>query len=264
MRLAAVGDNCIDYYAQTNSAYAGGNPVNVAVYFKRLGGTSSYIGVVGDDKYGEFMIKQIKSKGVDTSHIDILKGNTAVTQVELVNGERILNEYDEGVLENFKLTKAQKDFILEHDMLSTGLWGNIHNDLKFFKEKGILIAFDAATRPFDEASLIAMQSADYFFFAIDDYNKSNLDKLKEDMKKILSKGAKQVITTLGEYGSLVYDGKKFTSFGIIECDVIDTMGAGDSFIAGYLKGILDKKNTKECMEIGARNASETIGYEGAW
>lgn len=37
IRLAAVGDNCIDLYDQTGDAYPGGNPVNVAVYTVRLG-----------------------------------------------------------------------------------------------------------------------------------------------------------------------------------------------------------------------------------
>ena len=44
IRLAAVGDNCIDLYDQTGDAYPGGNPVNVAVYTVRLGGSASYTG----------------------------------------------------------------------------------------------------------------------------------------------------------------------------------------------------------------------------
>ena len=38
IRVAAIGDNCIDYYDSLNESYPGGNPVNVAVYIKRLGG----------------------------------------------------------------------------------------------------------------------------------------------------------------------------------------------------------------------------------
>jgi len=36
IRVAAIGDNCIDYYDSLNESYPGGNPVNVAVYIKRL------------------------------------------------------------------------------------------------------------------------------------------------------------------------------------------------------------------------------------
>ena len=51
IRVAAIGDNCIDYYDSLNESYPGGNPVNVAVYIKRLGGESSYTGAVGTDSF---------------------------------------------------------------------------------------------------------------------------------------------------------------------------------------------------------------------
>ncbi|MFR5702099.1 MAG: hypothetical protein ACLUD0_09650 [Eubacterium ramulus] len=38
IKIAAVGDNCVDVYDQTGEAFPGGNPVNVAVYTVRLGG----------------------------------------------------------------------------------------------------------------------------------------------------------------------------------------------------------------------------------
>ncbi|PID26639.1 MAG: fructoselysine 6-kinase [Candidatus Cloacimonadota bacterium] len=264
MKIATVGDNCIDYYLNSKKMYAGGNSVNVAVYSKRLGIDSSYIGAIGSDRYGEYMIKQIKSKDVDISHLNILDGKTAVTKVELVDGERVFGEYDEGVLKNFKLSSEQKRFILTHDLVITALWGNVHNDLKYFKESGMIVAFDAATEPFSNIGLIAMENTDYFFFAIDNYGKENLENLKLNMKKIYNKGVKQVIATLGECGSIVYNGTDFTEFGIIKCDVVDTMGAGDSYIAGYLKGVLEKRSIEECMRLGAKNASKTIQYNGAW
>lgn len=50
----------------------------------------------------------------------------------------------------------------------------------------------------------------------------------------------------------------------MECEVIDNMGAGDSYIAGFLIGILEGKSISECMQKGALSSSETIGYYGAW
>ena len=54
MNLAAIGSNCVDYYQNLRGGLPcpGGGPVNMAVYTLRLGGTSSYIGPVGDDSYG--------------------------------------------------------------------------------------------------------------------------------------------------------------------------------------------------------------------
>jgi fructoselysine 6-kinase len=84
------------------------------------------------------------------------------------------------------------------------------------------------------------------------------------MKSIKFKGPNIVVVTRGEKGSIAYDGNEFTEFGIIECDVVDSMGAGDSYIAGFLMGILEEKSILECMKKGAQSSSETIGYFGAW
>ena len=103
IRIAAAGDNCMDVYDKENKAFPGGNPVNVAVYVARLGGASAYIGPVGTDVYGKQMMDAIQGKGVDVSRMKILEGTTAVTHVEIVDGDRVLGDYEEGVMADFKL-----------------------------------------------------------------------------------------------------------------------------------------------------------------
>ena len=122
IRIAAAGDNCVDVYDKEGKAFPGGNPLNVAVYVARLGGESTYVGAVGTDSYGKMMIDAIKGKGVDVSHLKVLDGNTAVTHVEIVDGDRILGEYEEGVLADFKLNKDDIDFLCGYDMVVSGLW----------------------------------------------------------------------------------------------------------------------------------------------
>lgn len=64
---------------------------------------------------------------------------------------------------------------------------------------------------------------------------------------------------------MCYDGNVFHKFGIVPCEkLIDSMGAGDSYIAGFLKGIIDGKSIENAMELGASNATETLKYFGAW
>ncbi len=112
MKIAAVGDNCMDVYSSLGQAYPGGNPVNVAVYMKRLGEQAAYIGVVGDDPYGQLMKDRLSAKGVDISHLHTRPGKTAVTMVELVDGERVFGDYLEGVLADFQLTANDRQFLL--------------------------------------------------------------------------------------------------------------------------------------------------------
>ncbi|NYB73359.1 fructoselysine 6-kinase [Sedimentibacter hydroxybenzoicus DSM 7310] len=259
--IAAVGDNCIDFYDNTGEYYAGGNPVNVAVYVKRMNGNSSYTGVVGNDDYGRFMIEAITAKGVDTSHIRILNGKTAITHVEIKNGDRILGEYEEGVMADFKLTEEDIDFLCSHDLVVTGIWGMIESELYKIKGRGVPVAFDFADKLDYEITQKAVPFVDYAFFSCD--SKSD-DELHEFMKFIKSKGPGIVVVTRGEKGSIAYDGNEFSSFGIIECDVVDSMGAGDSYIAGFLMGILEGKSVEDCMKKGALSSSETIEYFGAW
>ena len=67
-KIACFGDNCVDYYEETDEFYFGGNPLNVAVYCKRLGQVSSYIGAIGTDRFGKAMKKAVADKGVNISH----------------------------------------------------------------------------------------------------------------------------------------------------------------------------------------------------
>ena len=55
MRLAAIGDNCVDFYERQGWAYPGGNAVNVAVYGRQLGIDTAYLGWIGKDNFGDMM-----------------------------------------------------------------------------------------------------------------------------------------------------------------------------------------------------------------
>lgn len=261
MKIGTVGDNCMDSYKEMGKAFPGGNPVNVAVYYVRLGGEASYVGVVGDDQYGPLMVNSIANKGVDASHIHTLPGKTAVTEISLVDGDRVMDSYDEGVLADFKLTEEDIDFLAGHDLVVSSVYGNVHNSFKDIRAKGVKLAFDASDVPEREASKIAVKNCDYFFYSNDD---GDTEEVRAQMKALKEEGPELVICMQGDKGSIVYDGKDFHKFGIIECDVVDTLGAGDSYIAGFLKGIMEGKTIEESMKMGAANSSETIGYFGAW
>ena len=261
LRLAAVGDNCMDVYDQTGEAYPGGNPVNVAVYFTRIGGRASYIGAVGTDRYAGLLTRALEKKKIDLSHIQVLKGSTAVTHVSLVNGERVLGEYEEGVLPRFRLTEEDIRFICSHDMMVTGLWGMVEQDLGRIRAQGVPVAFDFADKPRGPVLEAAVGNVDYAFFGL---VCSGGPELEAFLREIQARGPKVVTATLGEKGSLAYDGRRFVSCGIVPCRVVDTMGAGDSYIAGFLKGILEGRPLEDCMRQGAECSSETLKYSGAW
>ncbi|MEG2930587.1 MAG: fructoselysine 6-kinase [Ruthenibacterium sp.] len=264
MKLAAVGSNCIDFYNNVDGgkAYPGGGPVNMAVYTVRLGGKAAYIGPVGDDQYGDIMRKAIAGKGVDASHLHTEKGTTAVTQVQLIDGEREFGDYDEGVLAQYKLSEDDIDFIATHDVVVCDLWGKVEGYFEALQARGIKTAFDCATRPEDDACQVAVPHTDYLFFSSDD---GDTPALRAQMKNMHARGPQLVVAMLGEEGSMCYDGAEYHRFGIVPCEkVVDTMGAGDSYVAGFLFGLVEGKPLEKCMEQGAATATETLKYFGAW
>lgn len=264
MKLAAIGSNCIDYYKNLNGGtpFPGGGPVNMAVYTVRNGGQASYTGPVGDDEYGQLIKNSLTDKGVDTSHVEIKSGKTALSEVELIDGERCFGDYFEGVLETYTLSSEDINFILGHDVVVCDLWGKVEDSLKELQEKGIKTAFDCADRPEDQAAQIAIPNTDYLFFSSD---KSDTLELRHYMTELASQGPELVIAMLGEEGSLCFDGQEFNKYGIEPCDKVeDTMGAGDSYIAGFLYAKVQGKSLQECMAQGAKTATQTIQYFGAW
>lgn len=260
-RIATVGDNCMDVYDNLGKACPGGNPVNVAVYIVRMGGTASYTGIVGTDEYGEMMVDAIAAKGVDVSHVRTEKGATALTHVELVNGERIMGDYEEGVMENFTLRPEDVDFLGSHEFVVSALWGNAQGYFGAIRARGAKIAYDAAVRPWDPAAQEALPNVDYLFYSVDG---GDTPENRKRMIDLHAQGPSLVVATMGERGSLAYDGEKFIRGDIVPCDIVDTMGAGDSYIAGFVKGLAEGKEISECMKMGAECASVTIGYFGAW
>ena len=150
--LVAVGDNCVDYYVQTRTGYPGGNPVNVAVYFTRLGGRAAYIGAVGTDEGGALICDGLRRKNVDISHIHTVQGRTAVTRVALRDGDRVFLDYNEGVMADFTLTEADMDFLCTADMVVGGISGHGERYFPRIHSDGIPTAFDFSDEYDDPAA----------------------------------------------------------------------------------------------------------------
>ncbi len=261
MMIACVGDNCVDYYDLTGEAFPGGNPVNVAVYVRRMGGESCYIGAVGTDEYGTMLVDALKGKEVAVDRVHVLPGATALSHVQLIDGERVFGDYDEGVMADFKLTEDDKTYLKTCELVVSGLWGHAENDLADIAATGVPVAFDCAERPEDAAAQTALPHTTVAFFSDD---ASSDEDLRARVQRVYDKGARVVVATRGGKGSLAYDGKTFYDHGIVSCPVVDTMGAGDSFIAGFLMAYLRGETIPDCMTSGANSSAITLGYQGAW
>ncbi|MBR4163084.1 MAG: fructoselysine 6-kinase [Solobacterium sp.] len=261
--IACFGSCCIDYYVnlENGTPFVGGGPLNMAVHISLHDLDASFIGCIGTDAYGKLVLHKLTEKNINTDHLHILCGKTAVSEVELHGEERILGEYEEGVMQDFVLSEEDIAFIRKHKIAITDLWGNQTECMKQIKHDGILLGFDAADRPDDPVALGALPYTDIFFFSSDEPLKETQTKMNE----IYEKGPEIVVAMRGKQGSVVRDRDGFHFYDIIENrQVIDSLGAGDSYIAGFLSGLIQKETIEQCMRMGAEEASETLSYHGAF
>ena len=259
-KLIAIGDNCIDAYHKDNNFFSGGNAVNVSVYTKRFNSYSAYLGWVGSDLFGKKIIEDLNKKEVNTSHVHIKSGNTAITEVTLDGNERVMGDYHEGVMANFNITEDDISFISEHDIIHAGIWGHCEKYINTFYNKGLITSFDFSDCWDSPLLKTLIPFVNYAFLSA----KKDTIELRKKMQEMRNIGGNIIIVTLGDKGSILYDGNDFMKYPIINTNVIDTMGAGDSYIAGFLHGVINNKSLMQCMELGAKNASITIQYHGAW
>ena len=251
--IACIGDSCVDHYEALGQKFPGGNPVNFAVYLRRVGAEASFIGAVGSDEDGLLVRDALAGKGVDVSHVQVLEGPTPTTTVTMEQGNRVMEDY--------RLRPRDLDFIARHDLAVTALWGRCEGDLAAIRARGVPVAFDCADLPEDPAALAALPNVDIAFFSDDG---SSLEALMDKARGVAAMGPGTVVVMRGARGSMVYDGRTFYLQGAVDCPVVDTLGAGDSYIAGFLHAALLGKPIPERMRAGSENAAVTIGYVGAW
>ncbi|MBR6120584.1 MAG: fructoselysine 6-kinase [Oscillospiraceae bacterium] len=259
--IACIGDSCVDHYEALGQKFPGGNPVNFAVYLRRVGAEASFIGAVGSDEDGLLVRDALAGKGVDVSHVQVLEGPTPTTTVTMEQGNRVFTSYEPGVMEDYRLRPRDLDFIARHDLAVTALWGRCEGDLAAIRARGVPVAFDCADLPEDPAALAALPNVDIAFFSDDG---SSLEALMDKARGVAAMGPGTVVVMRGARGSMVYDGRTFYLQGAVDCPVVDTLGAGDSYIAGFLHAALLGKPIPERMRAGSENAAVTIGYVGAW
>ncbi len=262
MKFAAVGDNCIDWYYRQQEAHVGGCSVNVSVYITQLGEEAAYLGAVGSDENGVLVRQKLESFGVHTDRLHVLDGKTAVTRIELVDNERCFRGYDEGVLAEKYITEEDIAFIRSCDYMHTSVYGNCQEILKEV-ENDVVIAYDFAYKLEHETIPEVLKHIHYGFFSYEADDAYIRQYLKERWKQGGSH-LQLLVATLGGEGSLSYDGRAFYRHMIIPVKPVDTMGAGDSFISGFLVSRARGMDHAACVAAGSEKAKETILKKGAF
>lgn len=264
MKVLGVGDNCIDDYVELGKKYPGGNALNVAVYASRYPDVEAdYIGIVGTDENGGYMLEQIKENGLDTKHIIVEEGTTAVTKILIKDGDREFDDYIEGVQENAVLPYKKMPSPENYDIIHFTVWGFGREHTKKIKEStNCLISCDFSGQLDDRRTEI-MPFLDISFFS----GSKLVDEGKDPEKvlwKLKEKTAGIVVMTLGKHGSIVIEGDKVFRGESLPVEVVDTLGAGDSYIAGFLVSQINGDTVPKSIKKGHQAASEICKRLGGW
>lgn len=265
VKLIGIGDNVVDYYRDQGKIYPGGNALNVAVFYNRLtNDPCAYMGIVGNDECAAHVIDSLKQEGVDASRVRRAIGENGMAFVALdKDGDRVFEGSNKGGIQSrlgLILDEQDIHYISKHDLLHTSVFSRLEYRLPQLSEV-IDISFDFSTNYEDDYLKRVCPYIHYAFFSGSDLSE---EECMELMKKAHLLGTKMVCITRGGEGALLSTHDKIFKQPIIPTEVVDTLGAGDSFIAGFLSSYGEGQDVAKAMQKGAIVASQTCQNYGAF
>ncbi len=259
--------------AISENYFSGGVTANYLVAVARLGVSCGFIGAVGDDPYGDFLIEDFRNEKVDTKFTLKRKGKkTPVNFIFVVKGEKTIIQSPHMLTTKLDPTDLEETYISKSKVLHTTL---IHPKLS---ERAIKLALEYGVKiSIDLESQIAQQgwnnlkkmllNADILI-----PNKEGAKMItkcknsKDAAKKLVEYGIPIVIITLGNKGALVTTEEFQKEIPAYNSEnIVDTTGAGDAFngafsVAYWIKNWTLEKSIKfangaaalKIQKLGAR------------
>lgn len=257
--VVAFGDNVVDCYADQGAMFPGGNSLNLSVFIRRFGGAVAYIGAVGDDPAGHHIRDSLDAEGVDISGMRFGGGNTAFCLIGSRNGEREFLGADLGV-SIIEPTPEDLGRIARADAVHTGRSSHVEPFLESFAANARL-SFDFAV--IRDPKHIA-RLAPYCFLA--SFSAGDLSAERADALVQLARdtGAEWVLVTRGDEGAVLVGPSGRYETSAAASKVVDTLGAGDTFIARTLHGLLEDEHPDQFLPAAARAAAGTCSHYGGF
>jgi fructokinase len=232
----------------------GGAPANVAVALSRLGIDVSFVGKVGDDVLGNFLVKKLDSENVNIDNLVLTnEAKTAITFVTLdEDGDRSFDFYIDPSADRFlRADEIDAGLFEENKIYHFGSISLIDEPARSATKKGIelahendmLVSYDPNLREMLWDSLAEAKEMILSVFDQVDILKVSEEELEFlTGEKELEKGAEElkseynipvIFITCGSEGSYYFKDQ----LGFVEAfkvDAVDTTGAGDAFMSGVL------------------------------
>ncbi|MBY6037482.1 aminoimidazole riboside kinase [Fictibacillus nanhaiensis] len=272
--VISLGEALVDFIPTDNSnafyqKSPGGAPANVAVGLARLGTKSAFLGKVGDDVLGNFMIDTLKSYGVNAFHVyktdNVRTGAVFVTLAE--NGERTFDFYINPSADRFLEEKdIQPSLFKEHKILHFGSISLIgepsksatEKAVRLAKENGMWISYDPNLRlslwktalHARETIISMLPHADIVKISEEELEFiTGLKKVEEGIKVLQQYNIPLLFITLGDDGSYVVTEEGGEHIPAKAVEAVDTTGAGDAYVSGILHGLNEYNGTLQDVSL---------------
>lgn len=257
----------------------GGAPLNVALRLASLGINAQIISRVGNDEIGRELLAFIKKNGVDTDTIQIDEnlstGEVIVQLNEKGSASYTINypvAWDKIICipeDEIRVKKADAlvfGSLVCRDGISQNSLLEIINYTKY-------AVFDVNLRaPFYTKEILVnlMMQSDFIKFNDDElyevsaFLNSPYHSLEQNILFIAEKtNTKHICVTKGSHGAVLYYNEKMYYNSGYKIDVIDTVGSGDSFLAGLLSKLLYDENPQEAIDFACALGAIVAKNEGA-
>ncbi|ATB32595.1 carbohydrate kinase family protein [Melittangium boletus] len=306
-RLIAFGEALVDMLSsrlgtssaqETFTPYAGGAPANVAVACARLGVPSLFVGMLGRDRFGDFILDELSSHGVDVSHV--ARTGEAKTALAFVSrdasGERRFDFYrppsadllyrpehlpanlfdSESILHLCSNTLTEEaitatTFAVAERAAAAGALISVDANIRANLWPGHRVDTARVTALLDQAQLIKLAREELDLLRGAASEESYLQaRLASGAALIVITDGGEPVTAVTAHGQLRVTPPKV--------QVVDTTAAGDAFIGGLLSRLVDARLTRgtlstwtadearmrESLEFATRCGAFTVTRPGSY
>lgn len=290
--VITLGDALIAMYPMKEGALrlcpqferkAGGAELNFAIGCARLGVKPGWISKLGKDDFGRYILSFARGEGVDVTHVELVDGYaTSVYFREVLSDGSSKSFYYRQNSPTEALTEADFEsayFDGTKVLHITGVFPSIHRHnqemvryaVKLAKKHGLLISFDPNIR----LKMWTMEEAKAFIASI----LPDVDILltgEEEAEMLLGKmavhdyiaafhqyGVKQVVIKRGAEGAIGSDQQAIFDVPAVKPRaVVDTVGAGDGFDAGFISSLLKGQSFEQALNVANAVGSIVVSVKG--
>ena len=257
----------------------GGKGANQAVAAARLGTDVAMIGRVGADSFGASLVENLKQNHVDATHVtrDISAATgTAVIVVDSHGQNSIVlspganakvkpadvepasfSDPSTGSGQRVKLLLLQLEIPIE----------TVVHAARLAKQNGVRVLLNPA--PARELPDELLSNADYLLpnetelSLLAGKSVSDIASVETAARSLVTRGAKNVIVTLGANGALIVSKNATKHIPSFKVNVVDTTAAGDAFIGGFAVALLNGKSLEDAVQYACACGALAVTKFGA-